>query len=274
MTTFRTSDGVELQYTDEGAGPVVVLVAGFLAPATSWVYQTDHLAGRARIVAVDRRSHGLSEDPPFGQRIARHGTDLAELITALDLRDAVLIGGSQGASSIWATCDLQGAEWVRRHVRGVVSVDQTPKMLNAGDWDCGYYGFTQENAGTFFTQGIPPTGRGTPLDQRGERTARVLAALQRMAAGQGRPPQLTPHLKALLVDHAFQDWRDVIARLPVPALVVAARDSELWPCEHAGRTAATNPAVTAAVIEDCGHAANMEQPDAFNALLDDFRAQL
>jgi pimeloyl-ACP methyl ester carboxylesterase len=79
---------------------------------------------------------------------------------------------------------------------------------------------------------------------------------------------------ALLNDHAVQDWRDVIARLDVPSLFVAGRDSELWPCEHAEASASLNGLAASAVIENCGHAANIEQPDRFNELLLEFIARL
>jgi uncharacterized protein (TIGR03083 family) len=61
------------------------------------------LAGGYRVVAIDRRSHGLSESPAFGQRMARHGKDLDDVLSALDLTDAVLVGGSSW--SFCATCD-------------------------------------------------------------------------------------------------------------------------------------------------------------------------
>ena len=79
---------------------------------------------------------------------------------------------------------------------------------------------------------------------------------------------------ALLRDHAVQDWRDVIARISVPSLLVAGRDSELWPCEHAAAAAVLNPRATAVVIDDCGHAANAEQPEAFNSILGEFLATI
>ena len=90
-----------------------------------------------------------------GQRLARHGKDLHELLDALGLEEAFLVGGSMGASSIWAYLDLFGYACCL----GMVSVDQTPKMLNRDGWDNGFYGLTPENVGTFLDDGIPPTGR-------------------------------------------------------------------------------------------------------------------
>ncbi len=75
-----------------------------------------------------------------------------------------------------------------------------------------------------------------------------------------RPPETLP----LLRDHAQQDWRDVLARVDVPFLMMAGRDSQHWPCEHAAASVGSNAHGTALVLEDCGHAMNIDQPDEFN----------
>ncbi len=272
MPSITTSDGVRLDYTETGdpAGRPVVLIAGFKAAATSWVLQQDALIGEgARVIAFDRRGHGTSEAPTFGARMSRHGKDLGDLLTALDLSGAVLVGGSQGGSTIWAYVSLFGAE----RLAGIVTVDQTPKMLNTEDWAYGFYDYDRSVMGTKFEHGVPPTGRGTPPAERGERLIRLMSAM-RIDPARTVPTTYTLPELALLNDHAVQDWRDVIARLDVPSLFVAGRDSELWPCEHAAASAALNGLAASVIIEDCGHAANIEQPDRFNELLVDFIARL
>ena len=263
MATMVTSDGVELHYTDDGDGPPVVLLAGFCAPAESWEFQRRALvAGGHRVLALDRRSHGRSQAPAYGQRMARHGKDVADFLTALALTDVALVGGSMGGSTIWAYADLFGTE----RLRAIVTVDQTPKMISDDTWDHGFYGLTWDNSGTFFDDGIPQTGKGRPGD-RLEGFAKLVELL-------GAPPPFAdgsaPPMRALLRDHAHQDWRDVAARLTVPALYLAGRDSQFWPCEHAVDLAATNDLATALVIEDAGHAANIDQPDATNAAILEF----
>jgi len=262
MPTITTSDGVQLHYLDDGdpAGPPVVLVAGFRAPATSWNPQWDALRGAGhRVLSLDRRSHGASEDPPTGHTMARHGEDLADFLSALDIRDAVLVGGSMGASTIWAYMTAFGTG----RMRAMVSVDQTPKMLNTDDWRYGFYGYTEANRDTYFAKGIP---RG------GQRPKRSLATARRLMKSLGLSPldiirgvRLPPTALALLHDHATRDWRSVVTACDVPLLMVAARNSEFWPCEHA--TAVAGGKVEAAVVGDSGHAVNIERPDEFNRLL-------
>lgn len=257
-----TNDGVHLHVEDSGGtGRPVVLVPGFTADTTSWVFQTDALvAAGHRVVAVDRRSHGRSDAPAHGHRMARHGRDLHDVLVALDLHDVVLVGASMGASTVWAYLDLFG----EGDVAAVVSVDQTPRMRAGDGWDHGFYGLDDSNVGTFFDAGIPDTGHG-PAPERAE------AALHAWVARLGGLPEgfgtIRPETLPLLRDHAAADWRDVVARTTVPVLVVAGRDSQFWPAEHAAATAGLAKDGRAVVLEDCGHVVGLDRPDELSALL-------
>ena len=95
MATFRTNDGVTLSYTDnaphtdtvgDGAGRPVVLIHGYTAPAAAWAFTIDALLENGyRAIAFDRRCHGESETPAYGQRMARHGRDIGEFLDHLGL---------------------------------------------------------------------------------------------------------------------------------------------------------------------------------------------
>jgi non-heme chloroperoxidase len=59
VPTFRTSDGVNLSYVEDGWGRPVVLIHGYTAPAAAWALTTDALVPAGyRVIAFDRRSHG------------------------------------------------------------------------------------------------------------------------------------------------------------------------------------------------------------------------
>ncbi|EWC62245.1 Non-heme chloroperoxidase [Actinokineospora spheciospongiae] len=259
-TTVRTGDGVSLHVSATGSGPAVVLVAGYGATAASWVFQVDALtAAGYRAVCVDRRSHGRSDNPPFGHRVSRHGKDLREVLDALDLGPVALVGGSMGASAIWAMLDLFGTG----SVRGVVSVDQTPKMINSADWENGFYGLTDDNSGTFFADGVPQTSRGLTPEQSLPAHTRLVERLGDPTALGVRPEGT----EALLRDHAQQDWRDVVTRADLPVLMVAGAQSQYWPAAHAEAAVRDTADGRAVTIEDCGHAANLDRPAEFNTAL-------
>lgn len=75
-----------------------------------------------RYVAVDRRGHGRSGQPSTGNDMNGYADDLAAVIEALDLKDAVLIGHSTGGGEV--------ARYVGRHgskrVAGAVLLSAVP----------------------------------------------------------------------------------------------------------------------------------------------------
>jgi non-heme chloroperoxidase len=258
MPTISTDDGVRLVYDDEGTGPPVVLIAGFKAPRTSWLFQREALLDAGyRVIALDRRAHGDSgQGSAGGHTMARHGRDLQNVLTALDLHDAVSVGGSQGASTIWSYVRQFGTD----RLAGAIAVDQTPRMRNGDGWDYGFYGYTEDNRDTYFAKGIPPTGHEPPRTPEVGR--RMLQALSRPGDDPTKRPPLSPTDLELLHDHAVQDWRPEVAAMDVPMLLVAARLSDFWPCRHAEAAGAQS-----AIMDNVGHAANVEDPDQFNAIM-------
>ena len=261
MTTVHADDGVRLEVAESGdpAGRPVVLLAGFKAPATSWRSQIGALerAGH-RVLAVDIRGHGTAERPEAPADMDRRGADVHRVLSALDLSDVDLVGGSMGGNTIWAYVSAFGPD----RLRSITIVDQTPRMLNGDDWAYGFYGYDASNADTYFAETIPDTGHGTPLARRGLRLVRLLRAL-----GDRSERTISAGELALLNDHAKRDWRPVIAATAVPTLFVAGADSEYWPAEHAAASAAIAPRGTSVVLAHDGHAANIEQPRAFNRAL-------
>ncbi|UOM33141.1 alpha/beta fold hydrolase [Acuticoccus sp. I52.16.1] len=102
MATF-TSDGLTLDYADEGEGAPVLMIHGFASNKavnwanTSWV-RTIVQSGR-RAIRIDNRGHGASEKVYDADlyRTDLMGADAIRLLDHLGIEKATLFGYSMGA---------------------------------------------------------------------------------------------------------------------------------------------------------------------------------
>ncbi|HEX7124426.1 MAG TPA: alpha/beta hydrolase [Thermodesulfobacteriota bacterium] len=126
MGTITTTDGTQIYYKDWGKGQPVVFSHGWPLSADAWDDQMLFLAERGyRTIAHDRRGHGRSSQPWTGNDMDTYADDLAALIEALDLKDAVLVGHSTGGGEV--------ARYIGRHgtkrVAGAVLVAAVPPIM-------------------------------------------------------------------------------------------------------------------------------------------------
>ncbi|MYN09209.1 alpha/beta fold hydrolase [Pseudoduganella aquatica] len=107
-STITTKDGVDIYYKDWGSGQPVVFSHGWPLNSDSWEAQMFHLANNGfRVIAHDRRGHGRSSQPWDGNDMDHYADDLAAVIEALDLKNAILVGFSTGGGEV--------ARYVGRH---------------------------------------------------------------------------------------------------------------------------------------------------------------
>ncbi|MFB9245836.1 alpha/beta hydrolase [Massilia antarctica] len=130
-STITTKDGVELYYKDWGSGQPVVFCHGWPLNSDSWESQMFHLANNGfRVIAHDRRGHGRSSQPWTGNDMDHYADDLAQVIEALDLKNAILIGFSTGGGEVARYVGRHGTRRVAK--LGLISA-VPPLMLKTAD---------------------------------------------------------------------------------------------------------------------------------------------
>ena len=130
MATITTRDGTKIFYKDWGSGPPVVFSHGWPLTADTWDDQMFLVASSGyRAIAHDRRGGGRSGQPWNGNDLDTYADDLAELIEALNLHDAVLVGHSTGGGEVTRYIGRHGTSRVAKVVLlGAIP----PLMLKTG----------------------------------------------------------------------------------------------------------------------------------------------
>jgi non-heme chloroperoxidase len=117
MATITVKDGTQIYYKDWGTGQPVVFSHGWPLSADAWEDQMLFLADRGyRCIAHDRRGHGRSSQPWNGNEMNTYADDLAALVEALDLKNAIHVGHSTGGGEVARYIGRHGTKRVARAV--------------------------------------------------------------------------------------------------------------------------------------------------------------
>ena len=268
---ITTANGIELSYTDTGGdGAPVVLIHGWPLSGQAWADQLPALTDAGhRVITYDRRGFGASEKPEDGYDYDTFADDLAGLLESLDLRDVTLVGFSMGGGEV--------ARYVGRHgedrLRSVVFAAAVPPYLlktddnpDGGIGDEDVAGMKQAAADDRegFLDGFSATFFSAGDDLR-------VTEQQRRDALELTKPARQEALLACIDAFSRTDFRDDVARVRVPALVLHGDSDAIVPVEVSGqRTAEAIAGSQMTVIPGAPHGFNVSHAGEFNAALLEF----
>ena len=228
MPRFTTKDGTELYYKDWGKGQPVVFSHGWPLSSDAWDDQMIFLAARGfRCIAHDRRGHGRSSQPWEGNDMDTYADDLAELVTALDLRDAVHVGHSTGGGEVARYIGRHGSKRVAKAVLIsavpplMLKTDKNPGGLPIEVFDGIRAGVLADRSQFFKDLSLPFYGYNRPGVKVSE-GVRESFWLQGMMAG---------HKAAYDCIKAFSetDQNEDLKRFDVPTLFLHGDDDQIVP---------------------------------------------
>jgi non-heme chloroperoxidase len=123
---LTTNDGTQIYYKEWGTGQPVVFSHGWPLDGDAFEDQMSFLASHGyRTIAHDRRGHGRSSQPWNGNDMDTYADDLAALVEALDLTDAVHVGHSTGGGEVARYIGRHGS----RRVSKAVLIGAVPPLM-------------------------------------------------------------------------------------------------------------------------------------------------
>ncbi|MEZ4503381.1 MAG: 2-succinyl-6-hydroxy-2,4-cyclohexadiene-1-carboxylate synthase [Dehalococcoidia bacterium] len=257
-------DGLHLNVEEAGSGPPVVLLHGFTGAAAGWGELVEALSPEFHTIAIDIVGHGLSDSPSTVERyrMDRCTEDLAAALQATGHERATWLGYSMGGRTA-----LQVAARHPEVVSALVLEGATPGLSTVEEREA-RIASDEALAQRIEREGVEPFidyWESIPLFA----SQRAMPAERQAAVRAGRLRNDGTGLANSLRGMGTGSQRDVADQLPsiaVPTfLVTGALDTKFT---GIGREMAQRfPAATMTVIEDAGHAAHIERPDEFAALV-------
>jgi len=246
-------DGVNLYYETHGEGPVILLTHGYSATAEMWRGQIAALSKDHKLVLWDMRGHGRSDYPSDQSEYSEDKTvaDMAALLDAVGARQAII-----GGLSLGGYMSLAFHATHPERVKALLIIDTGPGYKK-DDAREGWNRNALKTAERYETDGLGLLSGGSAE----RRTARHRDASGLARAARGMLTQKNAR---------------VIESLPgikVPAIVIVGEKDTPF-LAASDYMAAKIPGAQKAVIPNAGHAANIDNPDAFNTAVVKFLDKL
>ncbi|GAB7065626.1 alpha/beta hydrolase [Streptomyces mexicanus] len=261
LKTFETGDG-RLAYRDEGSGAPLVLLHGGFLDHRMWDSQIPVFARTHRVIAPDARGHGASAN---ATRPFRHTDDVAALLHHLGTGPATLVGLSMGGAIAVDTA-LEHPRLVRALVVSGVGTsepdfrDPWTRAANAAYWKALGAGDLDAFADAFARFIYGPQRTAADVDPEVDRRVREMARMTITKHSGGEPDYWV----------RLTDTWNRAAEIEVPVLAVNGSVDSPDHIRMAERLVRTVPHGRATAVEGTAHYPNMERPDAFNAIVQEF----
>lgn len=247
-----------LSYRRKGAGTPLVLVHGYLGGAAQWQAEIDRFAGRFDVIAPDLPGYAGSAALPPTDRIADFAAAVVGLLDELGIGRFTLLGHSMGGMIVQELAATHPERIARLVLYGTGPLGLMPDRFEPLDTSrervrCDGVAQTIRRIGaTWFREGAAAKGFGIVAELGAQASeAAALAGLDAMSRWDGR---------------------GALARLTMPTLVLWGDGdrSYRWPQVEALWQGL--PDACLAVMPRTAHAAHLEKPALFHALLEDFVA--
>ena len=241
--SYLDRDGVSIYYEQRGAGPSVLLSHGYSASARMWQGQMDALSDNYHVIAWDMRGHDRSDSPDDPSLYSHEATihDMAAVLDACGVGRAIIAGLSLGG---FMSLAFHLAHPSRTEA---LMLFDTGPGYKKDDGRSGMEQARRQHGGGVREKGTRRGWRQRRSKHRAtSQRAGPCACGARDAGAEGRP-------------------RDRIAAGNRGADPGAGRRKRRAVPAVGGLHGGENPGAEKVILERAGHAANIDQPVAFNA---------
>jgi 3-oxoadipate enol-lactonase len=253
-----TIDLVELQTLDVGAGQPVVLLHGLGSCGDDWLFQTPAFTRHYRVIAPDFRGHGHSTDSAKPITIQRLATDVVDLMAALDISAAHVVGLSLGGL-VAQQLALDYPDKVDR----LVLTNTFAHLWPTNAREALILG-RRAIVSLFLPMHITARVVAVDLFPKPDQAELRTAIIERVGGN-----NMQSYRKFIRAIRSF-DLRPQLPHIHAPTLVITGERDNIVPRGCQLQLVHSIPNVQWRVIQDSGHATPIDQAEAFNTTVLDF----
>ena len=269
---IELDDNLQVFYEDRGKGDPILFVHGWCGNSSIWArHQLPYFAQNYRALAIDLRGHGNSSKPMEGNNIPQLARDVRKFIEAMGLEKVTLVGHSMGV--------MVALDYYRQFggdkLKALVLEDMSPCPMSGEYWNSGAFHDNNWDALHAFAIGLWQNREATHKTflrtiWKNPPTEEAVDARYQMVCK-------TPTWIAVTLFYDFipRDYRAFLPQIKVPTLILAS-DSQLYPRSSKAGVYMRNqiPDANLVVFHNSGHLLQIEEPDKFNAELEQFLRSL
>jgi len=273
MPTVTTNDGAQIFYKDWGKGQPIVFSHGWPLNADAWDDQLYLFATNGyRAIAHDRRGHGRSTQTSTGNDMDTYADDLAALVKALDLKDAIHVGHSTGGGEVTRYIGRHGTSRVAKAILvdavtpGLLKTTKNSDGIPIEEFDKLRAGLKADRSQFWKDFSIPFYGANRPGAKVSQGTLDAFW-LMSMQAG---------FVAAYECIKAFSEseFTEDLKRFDIPTLVIHGEDDQIVPISVGGlRAAKMIKDARLEVIKGAPHGLMSTNKEQFNTELLQFAKQ-
>jgi non-heme chloroperoxidase len=265
MSTITVQDGTTIYYKDWGKGQPVVFSHGWPLSSDDWDAQMlFFLQHGYRVIALDRRGHGRSDQTWEGNDMDHCADDLAELTEKLDLRDAIHVGHSTGGGEVARYIGRHGTKRVAKAVLiGAVppvmlKSNKNPDGVPISVFDDIRAAYTQNRSQFYLDLTLPFYGYNRP-------GAKISEAIRQRWWLQGMMGGTKAHYD-YIKSFSETDFTEDLKKMDIPTLVLHGDDDQIVPVANAAlKSAKILKRATLKVYPGLPHGMCTTNPDQINA---------